>query len=147
MYFSDFDTDSHVRYRMTLAHGISGEGMVSFSAIFESGAVQDLGVAFVNLPDRCWAAASCSSSGDVTSLKVLYISGPEGKNLTITCYYRPPTKLWEGNVFTRVCLSVHRGFPCDHYHDSLDLTVQGPQPSPPTTSDMGTLCPGLPPTC
>ena len=104
MYFSDFDTDSHVRYRMTLAHGINGEGMVSFSAIFESGAVQDLGVAFVNLPDSCWAAASCSSSGDVTSLKVLYISGPEGKNPAITCYYCPPTKLREGNVFTLVCL-------------------------------------------
>ena len=24
-------------------------------------------------------------------------------------YYRPPTKLGEGNVLTRVCLSVHRG--------------------------------------
>ena len=24
-------------------------------------------------------------------------------------YYRPQTKLWEGNVFTPVCDSVHRG--------------------------------------
>ena len=27
-------------------------------------------------------------------------------------YYRPQTKLWEGNVFTGVCDSVHRGMPC-----------------------------------
>ena len=76
----DFDTESHVRYRMTLANGINGEGMISFSAVFDSGAVQDFGVAFVNLPDSYWAAASCSGSGDVTSLKVFYISGPEGKS-------------------------------------------------------------------
>ena len=32
-------------------------------------------------------------------------------------YYSPPTKLRKGNVFTRVCLSVHRGggSPCNHY--------------------------------
>ena len=29
-------------------------------------------------------------------------------------YYRPPTKLREGNVFSSVCLS-RRGVPCDHY--------------------------------
>ena len=79
-FLPDFDIETHVRYRMTLANGINGEGMVSFSAVFESGSVQDLGVAFVNLPNYCWAAASCSSSGDVTSLKVFYISGPEGEN-------------------------------------------------------------------
>ena len=29
--------------------------------------------------------------------------------------YRPTTKLGEGNVFSRVCLSIHVGVPCDHY--------------------------------
>ena len=27
--------------------------------------------------------------------------------LVYSCYYRPQTKLWEGNVFTLVCDSVH----------------------------------------
>ena len=27
--------------------------------------------------------------------------------MSISSYYRPPTKLWEGNVFTSVCHSVH----------------------------------------
>ena len=37
-------------------------------------------------------------------------------------FYQPPTKLGEGNVFTRICLSVcsHGGF-----------LVQGPGPAPP----------------
>ena len=42
-------------------------------------------------------------------------------------YYRPPTRLREGNVFSRVCHSVHRGgggSPCDITHGALDLTVQ-----------------------
>ena len=34
-------------------------------------------------------------------------------------FYRPPTKLYEGNVFSRVCvafcLSMRGGLPCDHY--------------------------------
>ena len=30
-------------------------------------------------------------------------------------YYRPPSKLREGNVFIHVCLSVHRGSLCDCY--------------------------------
>ena len=140
MYFSDFDTDSHVRYRMTLVHGINGEGMVSFSAILESGAVQDLGVAFMNLPDSCWAAASCSSSGDVTSLKVLYISGPEGKNPTTTCYYRPSVKFREGNVFTHVCL-LTGGFHVTITMIHWTSLYRVPSPAPPPTSDMGTPCP------
>ena len=33
----------------------------------------------------------------------------------VLIFYRPPKKLWEDNVFSRVCLSVQReGFPCDH---------------------------------
>ena len=37
--------------------------------------------------------------------------------------YRSPTKLWEGNVFSPVCLSITR--------DALDLAIQGPTPKPP----------------
>ena len=49
------------------------------------------------------------------------------KHLGWHCYYNLPMKFWEGNVFTGVCLSVHRGRPhvtitCD----ALNLTVQGP---------------------
>ena len=58
-------------------------------------------------------------------------------------------KLWEGNVFTRVCLSVNEGG--DPYvtitDDALDLTVQAPlaNPSPaPWTSDMGPFQPQAP---
>ena len=67
--------------------------------------------------------------------------------------YCPPTKLREGNVFSRVCLSTRKGVPCDHYPQCIgphckpptagpgpasrpltwDLTVQGP---PPPTSDI-----------
>ena len=50
----------------------------------------------------------------------------------------PPTKLWEGNVFTCVCLSVHRGPHLTITHDALGLTVQGPPPAlPPPNIDMG----------
>ena len=49
--------------------------------------------------------------------------------IDISCF-RPPTKLREDNVFTRVCLSINsRGE--SHVtiiHDSLDLTVQLPPP-------------------
>ena len=48
--------------------------------------------------------------------------------------YRPPTKLWEGNVFICVCpsvnLSVHRRSHVTITYDALDLTVQGSTPSP-----------------
>ena len=43
--------------------------------------------------------------------------------------YRLPTKLWEGNVFTHVYLSVHRGPHVTITHGALDLTVQDPHPS------------------
>ena len=47
------------------------------------------------------------------------------------CYYLPPTKLREGNVFSRVYLSVNGVVPCDHYPDAFDFTVQFPWPWPP----------------
>ena len=45
-------------------------------------------------------------------------------------HYRPPTKLRESNVFSRVCLSVHRGDHVTITHDAFDLTVQGPPALP-----------------
>ena len=50
---------------------------------------------------------------------------------TLDYYYRTPTKLREGNVFTCVCLFTGDGVPMFHVtttHDALDLTLQGPQP-------------------
>ena len=41
-------------------------------------------------------------------------------------HYCPPTKLREDNVFTRVCLSVYRGCPCD-YKGSLHMHMGHPQ--------------------
>ena len=57
-------------------------------------------------------------------------------------------KLGEGNVFTHVCLSVHRGkgLHLTIAHDALDFTLQaptsdmGPQSQPPTSD---TLWPSL----
>ena len=62
--------------------------------------------------------------------------------------YRPPMKLGEGNVFTHVCLSVHRGegLHLTVAHDVLDFPLQaptsdmGPQSQPPTSD---TLWPSL----
>ena len=45
-----------------------------------------------------------------------------------------PTKLWEGNFFSHVCLSVHRVPHVTITHDALDLTVQGLTPSVEVTS-------------
>ena len=56
--------------------------------------------------------------------------------------YRPQTKFWEGNIFSRVCLSVNggRGSRVTITHDALELTVQGPASAPallpPWTSDL-----------
>ena len=44
------------------------------------------------------------------------------------CFYCPPTKLREGDVFSRVCLSVHRGRSyVTITHDALDLTPPPPR--------------------
>ena len=53
--------------------------------------------------------------------------------------YHPPTKLWAGNVFTGVCVSIHWVSPqdcyCDHYPwciGPLDLGPrEPPYPTPP----------------
>ena len=44
--------------------------------------------------------------------------------------YRPQTKLWEGNIFTGVCLSTRRGVVPSH-HNPLDYTIPGLYPVPP----------------
>ena len=62
-------------------------------------------------------------------------------------HYRPPTKLLEGNVFSRVCLVIlfigGEGPHVTIIHDALDITVQA-NPPPPPTWDMETP-PGPPP--
>ena len=50
--------------------------------------------------------------------------------------YRPPMKLREGNVFTHVRLTVHRGIHVTITHDILKLTIR-PQ-------DIGPHCTGIP---
>ena len=53
---------------------------------------------------------------------------------TIT-FYRPQTKLREGNVFTSVCHSVHRGAGRLHpegIHHPLEVWTPSPPPPPPT---------------
>ena len=56
--------------------------------------------------------------------------------------YRPPTKLRESNVFSRVCLFTMGSYGTITYN-ALDLTVQG---SPPQMWEHGTLLYSLPPT-
>ena len=47
-------------------------------------------------------------------------------------FYHPPTKFWDGNVFSRVCLSLspQKGSQVTITHDALDLTTQGHCPTP-----------------
>lgn len=77
--FSDFDPEAQLLYRMTLALDLDGEGIVGFAAVQASGRVQDLGMAFVNLPSTTWAAVSARDSA---SVKAHYVSGPQGKRTT-----------------------------------------------------------------
>ena len=54
-------------------------------------------------------------------------------------YYRPPTKLGEGNVFNLVCLSVcPQGVLYDHYKWSFG-TVRGPHHTRTTPESIGSL--------
>ena len=72
----------------------------------------------------------------------------KGCNMLYFCvylYYRPRTKLLEGNVFTRVCLFTGEG---GHHvaitHDALDVSVQALQVQAALwTSDVGSLAPCL----
>ena len=56
-----------------------------------------------------------------------------------SCYH-PPTKLWEGNVFTGVCDSIQRGPLVTITHDAMNLTVQ---PHWPQTAGHQTCDPQL----
>ena len=76
--------------------------------------------------------------------------------LLLCTFFLPPTKLWEGNAFSRVCLSVHKGKgspssnPYPHEDPmavtlpdmlklvQLDLAVQGCRPE-----NVGKLMVGL----
>ena len=52
------------------------------------------------------------------------------KNFNVNFQY-PSTKLQEGNVFSSVCLSVHRRVPWSHMtstHDTLDLIIRPLKP-------------------
>ena len=68
----------------------------------------------------------------------------DSKCLQINCddIYCPPTKLWEGNVFTHVCLPVcSQGVPnLTITHDALDVTVHS-IPSPTTSARHQTWYP------
>ena len=58
-------------------------------------------------------------------------------------FYRPPTKLREGNVFSRVCLWViitWWGIPCDHYL----WCIIGSHHKGTPLQDMGPHCTGIP---
>ena len=46
-------------------------------------------------------------------------------------FYHLPTKLWEGNVFTAICLFMGKEFRVIIIRDALDLTVQSPLTHPP----------------
>ena len=65
------------------------------------------------------------------TLKLLF-SGLNTWAACLICYYRSPTKLRESNVFSRVCLSFHRGIP-----------VQSVPPS--RLLELGPHCTGIPP--
>ena len=60
----------------------------------------------------------------------------------VLIFYRPPKKLWEDNVFSRVCLSVQReGFPCDHCKPLQTCSIAPPPfalPEPVQTCSLGT---------
>ena len=65
-------------------------------------------------------------------------------------FYRPPKKLWEDNVFSRVCLSVQReGFPCDHCKPLQTCSIPSPPllPSPNLFKlvHLGPSTPSVPP--
>ena len=67
-----------------------------------------------------------------------------------SCYHSP-TKLQNGNVFTGVCHSDHRGSPCDHYPWGIGPHGTAPQSQlwtwPCPTPGMGPDCTGTPWPC
>ena len=67
-----------------------------------------------------------------TSVRLVYPTGTLiDSRWSKPVFLPPPTKFREGNVFSRVCLSVHRrrGPHVTITHHVLDLTVQPPPPT------------------
>ena len=65
---------------------------------------------------------TCSSCSQVNLKCDIFLN-------TLYYFYHPLTKLWEGNIFGRVCLSFcprREGSCVTIIHDAVDLTVQGP---------------------
>ena len=61
--------------------------------------------------------------------------------------YRPPTKLWEGNIFSYVYLSVILSTVGSHVtitHDELESTIQGVRSPQAPPMDVGCHCTGIP---
>ena len=73
----------------------------------------------------------------IAQLHVQWTSFGRSLYWEINYFYRPPTKLQEGNVFSCVCLFVHKG----GGGDALDLLYSpsrsAPGSDPLRTSDMG----------
>ena len=62
----------------------------------------------------------------IIPINLFVIVKRDRNHLGCHCYLM---KLWEGTVFTGVCLSAHGGPHVTITHDALDLTVQPPPPS------------------
>ena len=86
----------------------------------------------------------------MVTLNSAKIETKEGATILQLFFFRPPTKLQEGNVFNRVCLSVcPQGSHVTNDHNALDLTVEGPPSSVPLSMfkrvQLGLHCTGTPP--
>ena len=86
----------------------------------------------------------------MVTLNSAKIETKEGGTILQLFFFRPPTKLQEGNVFNRVCLSVcPQGSHVTNDHNALDLTVEGPPSSVPLSMfkrvQLGLHCTGTPP--
>ena len=89
-------------------------------------------------------------------MKLLLISLKDNSNwmcaastcLPVMCYYRFPSKLQEGNVFSHVCLSVCQfmGGARDHYLSCIEPHFTGtPSSGPSLLPDTGLHCTFTPP--
>ena len=65
---------------MLVDFGHNGYNIVSFSALSEHGRDQDLGLAFVSLPDVIWPAVAFigHAHGQESKLLMEYVAGPRG---------------------------------------------------------------------
>ena len=81
----------------------------------------------------CYGLAYCYAGKFSFPIIILFTYSFRPKNFNLL----PPThKLWEGNVFSHGCLSVHgtgSGSYVTTTHDALGPTIQEPKPQPCTT--------------